>query len=115
VLARTAAAADAAATLIANAVNVDHPAIERRPARELDHDSDLGDLPVTVAVGALPREAIDVALDRGLAEARRLRRLGLIDGAAISLQGHWRIETVSCHPERSEGSHAVSTAYEVLR
>ena len=48
----TAAAADAAATLIANAVDIDHPAIERRPARELDPDSDLGDLPVTVAVGA---------------------------------------------------------------
>ena len=37
---RTAAAADAAATLIANAVDIDHPAIERRPARELDPDSD---------------------------------------------------------------------------
>ena len=33
VLAATAAAADAAATLIANAVDLDHPAIERRPAR----------------------------------------------------------------------------------
>jgi len=33
VLARTAAAADAAATLIANAVHVDHPAIRRLPAR----------------------------------------------------------------------------------
>ena len=92
VLAATAAAADAAATLIANAVNVDHPAIERRPACELDPDSDLGDLPVTVAVGALPLEAIDAALDRGLAEARRLRLCGLIDSAALSLAGQWRIE-----------------------
>jgi ApbE superfamily uncharacterized protein (UPF0280 family) len=93
VLATTAAAADAAATLIANAVDVDHSAIERRPACELDPDSDLGDLPVTVAVGALPRDAIGVALDRGLAEARRLRLCGLIDSAAISLAGQWRIET----------------------
>lgn len=92
VLALTAAAADAAATLIANAVDIDHPAIERRPARELDPDSDLGDLAVTVAVGELPRDAIDQALDRGLAEARRLRRLGLIDSAAISLRGEWRLE-----------------------
>ena len=92
VLARTAAAADAAATLIANAVNVDHPAIVRRPAHDLDPDSDLGDLPVTVAVGDLPLEAIDEALDSGLAEARRLRLLGLIDSAAISLCGHWRLE-----------------------
>jgi ApbE superfamily uncharacterized protein (UPF0280 family) len=92
VLARTAAAADAAATLIANAVDIDHPAIERRPACELDPDSDLGDLPVTVAVGELPSDAVDQALDRGLAEARRLRRLGLIDSVAISLRGAWRLE-----------------------
>ena len=92
VLAATAAAADAAATLIANAVTVDHPAIERRPARDLDPDSDLGDLPVTVAVGALPFEIVAEALDRGAAEARRLRRCGLIDSAALSLQGEWRLE-----------------------
>jgi ApbE superfamily uncharacterized protein (UPF0280 family) len=92
VLAATAAAADAAATLIANAVNVDHPAVERRPARDLDLDSDLGDLPVTVAVGVLPLEAVAEALDRGVAEARRLRRCGLIDSAALLLQGEWRLE-----------------------
>lgn len=114
VLAATAAAADAAATLIANAVNIDHPAIERRPARDLDPDSDLGDLPVTVAVGFLPSEAVSEALDRGLAEARRLRRAGLIDSAALSLRGDWRVEN-SCHPERSEGSHAVASGDEVLR
>lgn len=93
VLAATAAAADAAATMIANAVNADHPAIERRPARALDPDSDLGELPVTVSVGDLPSEIVDTALDRGLAEARRLRLCGLIDSAALSLQGHWRLET----------------------
>ncbi len=93
VLAATAAAADAAATLIANAVNVDNPAVERRPARDLDPDSDLGDLSVTVAVGTLPLDAVAEALDRGAAEARRLRRSGLIDSAALSLQGEWRLET----------------------
>ncbi len=92
VLARTAAAADAAATLIANAVNIDHPAVERQPACELDPGSDLGDRPVTVAVGDLPRDAIDEALDRGLVEARRLRSLGLVEGAALSLRGHWRVD-----------------------
>jgi ApbE superfamily uncharacterized protein (UPF0280 family) len=115
VLARTAAAADAAATLIANAVNIDHPSIERRPARDLDPDSDLLNLPVTVAVGPLPRSLIDEALDRGTAEARRLRLCGLIDSAAISLHGRWRVEAPPCHPERSEGSHGVATGDEVLR
>lgn len=92
VLAATAAAADSAATMIANAVNADHPAIERRPARALDPDSDLGELLVTTSVGDLPPEIVDAALDRGAAEARRLRLCGLIDSAALSLGGQWRIE-----------------------
>ena len=95
VLATTAAAADAAATVIANAVNVDHPAIERRPARELDPDSDLLDLPVTIAVGPLSDSVIAEALDRGAAEARRLRLCGIVEGAALSLRGQWRIDTQS--------------------
>jgi len=87
VLAANAAAADAAATIIANAVTADHPAIERRPARALDPDSDLGDLPVTTRVGDLPAVVVAAALDRGAAEARRLRL-----EAALCLQGQWRIE-----------------------
>jgi hypothetical protein len=77
-------------------VNLDHPVIERRPARDLDPDSDLGDLPVTVAVGPLPDAAIGEALGRGVAEARRLRLCGLIEGAALSLNGQWRIDTHTC-------------------
>jgi hypothetical protein len=102
VLARSAASADAAATLIANAVTIDHPSIERRPARDLDPDSDLGELPVTVAVGALPASAVARALDNGAAEARRLRFLGLIEGAALSLAGAWRIESAGTLLVRAE-------------
>lgn len=90
VLARTAAAADAAATLIANAVNVDHPAIRRLPARAVKEDSDLGYLAVTVAVGQLPDEAIEAALDAGLRAARDLHGRRLIEGAWLSLRGRWR-------------------------
>ncbi|HZQ01521.1 MAG TPA: UPF0280 family protein [Reyranella sp.] len=86
VMAHTAAEADAAATLVANAVNADHWAIERKPARALDPDSDLGDLPVTTSVGRLPAEIVSEALGRGAAEARRLRL-----GAALCLQGDWRL------------------------
>ena len=77
-------------------------AIERHPARELDPDSDLGDLPVTTAVGALPQEAIERALDRGAAEARRLQRLGLIEAAALSLKGTWRIEGTGALARQAE-------------
>jgi hypothetical protein len=89
-LARDAATADVAATLIANAVNVESPAIRRRPARELDPDSDLRDLPVTVAVGALEPEDIEVALGRGLERAFDYRQRGLIVDAALMLQGRMR-------------------------
>src|SRR5207249_962633 len=54
VLAESASAADAAATIIANAVDLPgHPAISRVPACELSPDSDLGTLPVTQNVGWL--------------------------------------------------------------
>ena len=90
VTARTAAAADAAATLIANAVTLDHPAIERAPAVSLREDSDLGMQPVTVAVGPLPAHAVAAALDAGLAEARAMQRAGLIETARLALQGETR-------------------------
>lgn len=87
ILARDAATADVAATLVANAVDIDSPAIRRRPARELDPDSDLRDLPVTVSVGPLKPEEIDIALARGLERALGYRRRGLIADAALMLQG----------------------------
>ncbi|HWA37468.1 MAG TPA: UPF0280 family protein [Burkholderiales bacterium] len=87
VLAPTASQADAAATLIANAVNVDHPAIERRPARSLKEDSDLGDLTVTVHVPALPEKEVLKALTNGLAVAQRMQRVGLVTAAYLALQG----------------------------
>jgi hypothetical protein len=90
-LAATAAAADVAATLIADAVDVDSPAvIRRRPARELDPDSDLRDLPVTVSVGPLGPADIDRALAAGLARAAAFRRRGLIAGACLMLAGQSR-------------------------
>ena len=91
VLARSAALADAAATLVANAVDVDHPAIRREPARALAEDSDLGDLPVTVAVPPLDAEAIDAALDAGVRATDALLTRGVIEGAALTVQGRWRV------------------------
>ncbi len=85
VLAADAAAADAAATLIANAVDVADPAIERRPASEIDPDSDLGARLVTVGLGALPRAAQRAALSRGAEAARAMRAKGLIEAAHLRL------------------------------
>ena len=91
VLARDAATADVAATLIANAVNLDSPAIARAPARSLDPDSDLGDLPVTTAVGTLTPEEVAAALEAGAARAGAWVEAGLIRGAALRLAGAARI------------------------
>ncbi len=91
VLARTAAAADAAATLIANEVTCEHSAIVRTPAVEVDDDSDLESRPVTVSVGALEPEAVAAALDRGAACARRMLRAGQILSAMLVLRDDRRI------------------------
>ena len=90
ILASTAAAADAAATLVANAVDIDHPAIRRLPAREVKHDSDLRDRLVTVGVDALPPDGIAAALDSGCTAAGAMLDAGLIGAAYLALQGETR-------------------------
>jgi len=88
VLAKTASQADAAATIIANAVDLpQHPAITRCPANEVQPDSDLGCRLVTRDVGELSGVEIERALDAGASRARQLLAVGLIDGAVLCLQG----------------------------
>ena len=88
VLARTAAQADAAATIIANAVDLPgHPLITRSPANDSHPDSDLGARLVTRDVGRLLSHEIAAALEAGARKARDLLAAGLIDGAALHLQG----------------------------
>lgn len=96
VLARTAPQADAAATIIANAVDLaNHPAVVRCPARDIQPDSDLGALLVTRGVGKLSSHDIATALEAGANCARRLVAANLINGAALHLQGETHI--VSLH------------------
>jgi len=89
VLAATAAQADAAATVIANAVDAPHPAIARRPACECKDNSDLGTLPVTVDVPALPADVVAAALAAGVARAQALQAAGHIHAAVLVCQGQW--------------------------
>jgi hypothetical protein len=86
VLARTAAAADAAATLIANAVDLPgHPGIERVPACELDPDSDLGARLVVAGCAPLSPVEAEEALARGVVEARQMSAAGMIEAAGLFL------------------------------
>lgn len=91
VLAGFASVADAAATVIANAVDLPgHAAVTRIPAQSLQPDSDLGRRPVTRAVGALAPNEIADALAAGVAFAETLLAEGQIVAAALHLAGHTR-------------------------
>jgi uncharacterized protein len=91
VLADRASVADAAATLIANAVDLPgHPAIVRKPAHAVAPDNDLGDRLVTREVGALAEDEVRAALGSGVAMAEEFLAEGLIRAAALCLQGDTR-------------------------
>lgn len=88
VLARDAATADAAATLIANAVDLPgHPCVTRAPADSLSPDSDLGARLVTTDVGPLTLSDRQTALARGSALAQHYISNGLIAAACLTCQG----------------------------
>jgi hypothetical protein len=112
VLASSAAEADAAATLIANAVDLPgHPAVRREPARVLDPDSDLGDRMVTVDVGPLSCAEIDAALAAGAETAEDMIDNGLLHAAVlvlgrqVRLAGHPQAQRAN-RPSREARVHA---------
>lgn len=107
VLAPTAAGADAAATLIANDVDLpDHPAIHRVRACDVQSYSDLGERLVARHTGALSTEEVLAALERGAATARLMRDAGQICSAALFLRGqattvgHGNLRLVAAERER---------------
>ncbi|MDA9865479.1 UPF0280 family protein [bacterium] len=92
VVAPTAAMADAASTLIANAVDLPgHPAIKRVPATEVEAGHELGERLVTASVGALSAADVNTALDRGRVFAADCLKRGLILGSVLALRGQTRI------------------------
>ena len=108
VLARTAAEADAAATMIANAVDIDDARIVRRAACELKDDSDLGQIPVTVDVPRLDEPSVQRALAAGQRRARELQAMDLIWSAVLCCQGRY----VAIDAERqSELPHDLARAH----
>jgi uncharacterized protein len=92
VLARSAAEADVAATLIANAVDLPgHSAIARVAADTLQPDSDLGQRLVVTRVGPLTPAETAEALDQGETAARGICAKGLALSAALFLNGQMRL------------------------
>ncbi len=113
VLAASAPAADAAATAIANAIDLpDHPGIVRVSANELQPDSDLGARRVTREVPVLSFAEIDNALGRGIALAEQCLARGLIEAASLLLQGIARrtglpADRAATPPDRTESRSAM--------
>lgn len=86
ILADNAAEADAAASLVGNAVDLPgHPAIRRARAVDVVDDSDLGEHMVVVGCGALSGSECETALASGAAEAERFMAKGLIHRAGLFL------------------------------
>ena len=96
VLAASASIADAAATMVANAVDVADPGIARRPACEVKDGSDLGERLVTVDVAELPAIQVRRALDAGVVVTRQLQRRGLLHSAVLVCQGQFRVVDAVC-------------------
>ncbi|MFT3989696.1 UPF0280 family protein [Aestuariivirga sp.] len=92
VLAATASGAEAAAMLVANAVDLPgHPAITRVPASDLRPESSLGARLVTQHVGDISPGDIQQALANGVSVAETLLAREHLIAAALHLGGETRI------------------------
>lgn len=88
VFAGTAAIADTAATLIANAVDLNSSQkVTRAPANDLSPDSDLGGKLVTAHVAQLDEFEKQDALAAGAEFAQELIHSGVVHSAYLSIQG----------------------------
>lgn len=106
VLAASAAQADVAATLIANAVDLPHhPRISRARACDLVPDSDLGARSVVTGVPRLSGDEIEMALAAGVQRAQEMLAKGQISGAMLCLQGQSRIVGRGASAEIEEHEH----------
>lgn len=85
-LAASASVADAAATAIANACYVEDPGIIQVPADQVDPETDIPGVRVTLTVGLLSREKKRLAVNRALAKADQLLRKDIIAGALVVLE-----------------------------
>ncbi len=92
ILAKNAAMADAAATMIANAIDLpNETSITRKPACDLSPDSDLQDRLVTTHVAPISSKKIGLALAKGVELGNELHQRKLLESGFLVLQNHIRI------------------------
>jgi hypothetical protein len=87
IIAGSASVADAAATSIANASYVKDETVIQRPAEELDEQTDIPGVAVTIQAGPFAEEKKDLALSGAMTKAEKLLKKGLIFGAYIVVDG----------------------------
>jgi ApbE superfamily uncharacterized protein (UPF0280 family) len=87
VIARNASLADAAATAIANASFVEDERVIQRPAEEIDPETDIKGLPVTINVKPLSEETKTMGVSRAMERAKELIKKDIIFGAYVAVQG----------------------------
>jgi ApbE superfamily uncharacterized protein (UPF0280 family) len=87
IIAGSASIADAAATSIANASYVKDETVIQRPAEELDEQTDIPGVAVTIQAGPFTENKKDLALSGAMKKARALLKKGLIFGAYIVVDG----------------------------
>ncbi len=98
VIAGSASMADAAATAIANASFVEDEKVIQRSADEIDPETDIAELPVTVKVGPLSEEKKAMAISKAMERAKQLIEKDIILGAYVAVQG--KIAMTSFFKER---------------
>lgn len=87
IIAGSASLADAAATSVANASYVEDETVIRRPAEELDEQTDIPGIAVTIQAGPFTEEKKDLALSGAMNKAEEFINKGLIFGAYIVVDG----------------------------
>ncbi len=90
VWAHSSSMADALATILGNATNVDDGAIQRRLAEEIYPDTDIPGHWVTTSVGDISETKVEEALEGGTALARKLRQQGLVFEALLAVKSQAR-------------------------
>jgi hypothetical protein len=116
VISESASLADAAATAIANACFVEDNSIVQIPAENIDSNTDLKGVNVTVGIGILPPEKMILAVETALSRANALRRQGLIIGAFIALDNvHMKTGGFPFKPGFLQSSRNPKNQMEVLR
>ena len=88
--ARSAALADALATILGNATDADDPLVERRLAQDLYPETDIPGHWITTSIGDIGETRAEEALDRGMGLARELGQRGLDFETLLAVKGRVR-------------------------